>query len=335
MGVFAEWQPAYDEAGIVTFPVDAVAKRPRVEHYNKIGRRGSAQLAAKFGEVNALGFMCGARNNLSIVDIDECDEGLVADVFGRLGASPIVARTASGKFHVWYRHNGEGRKIRCDLFPGRAIDILGGGYALAPPSQSEKGGYEFIEGSLADLSRLRAMASIDVPANDDPEITGRGQDCDGAEEGERNITLLRICGKAAPSCGSLDALTAYALEMNAGGLWPPLPEGEVRRTAQSAWKYQAEGRNGFAGDRWVQIERGAHEILRTNPDAAYLYQMLRAEHWGRDFCITNSWSASLPLSLERLQNARKFLLLHKLIRCVRKHKRGHAALYRFEALKVA
>ena len=48
MGVFAEWQPAYDEAGIVTFPVDAVAKRPRVEHYNKIGRRGSAQLAVEF-----------------------------------------------------------------------------------------------------------------------------------------------------------------------------------------------------------------------------------------------------------------------------------------------
>ena len=254
MGVFAEWQPAYDEAGIVTFPVDAVAKRPRVEHYNKIGRRGSAQLAAKFGEVNALGFMCGARNNLSIVDIDECDEGLVADVFGRLGASPIVARTASGKFHVWYRHNGEGRKIRCDLFPGRAIDILGGGYALAPPSQSEKGGYEFIEGSLADLSRLRAMASIDVPANDDPEITGRGQDCDGAEEGERNITLLRICGKAAPSCGSLDALTAYALEMNAGG--PPCQKGKCGGPLRVLGNIRPKGATALQGIGGCRLNAG-------------------------------------------------------------------------------
>lgn len=334
MGVFAEWQPAYAEAGIATFPVDSAQKAPRVSHYNKIGRRGSAQLAMKFPDVNALGFMCGPRNRLSLVDIDEPDEGLVSDVFGRLGASPIVARTATGKFHVWYRHNGEKRKIRCDLFPGRAIDILGGGFALAPPSQSPKGGYEFIEGSLADLSRLPVMRPLEPFANDDPPVEPECSTGDVAE-GERNVTLLKICGKAAPGCASLDALISYALEMNAGGLWPALPESEVTRTAASAWKYQIEGRNGFAGDRFVNIDRSAHDIVKADPDAAYLYQLLKAEHWGRDFCITNSWADSLPLSLERLQRARKFLLDHKLIRCVRPYKRGQAALYRFEQTQIA
>ena len=330
MGVFADWQPAYAEAGIATFPVNADEKLPRVKSYNRIGRKGSAQLASKFSDVDAFGFMCGPRNRLAMADIDEPCENLLADVLGKLGPSTVIARTASGNFHVWYRYNGEQRQLRCGLFPGRAIDILGGGYAVAPPSRSGSRRYEFLEGSLADLGALPKMLPVAETLTSPENVKAPGSDT--AKVGERNKTLLAICGKAAPGCGSLDELVRYALETNEGGLWDALPEPEVARTARSAWKYQQEGCNGFAGDRFVQINRAAHDLLKVNPDALYLYQLCRAEHWGRDFLIANGWSKTLPLSLARLQKARQFLLDHDLIVCVRSETRNRPAVYRFSTL---
>jgi len=325
MGVFAEWQPAYAEAGLATFPVEG--KKPCVGNYNRAGVNASAQWALKFDEANALGFACGPRNGVTVLDIDEPDENLLGDAFALFGRSPVVIRTGSGKFHAWYRHNGEKRKIRSRDFPGRSVDILGGGFAVAPPSIGAAGSYEFLEGSLADVAALPAMLAARATNDADNKQESPREGALG--EGERNDTLWRACMKAAPSCQSLDNLTQLARELNARGGWSPLPDDEVERCAASAWRCQIEGRNGFAGERFVQIDRAAHDILRHDPDAAYIYQLLRAEHWGRDFCITNSWADSLPLSLARLQKARRFLLANDLIECVRHERRGHAAIYRF------
>lgn len=325
MGIFAEWQPAYAEAGLATFPVEG--KKPCVGNYSKAGAKASAEWALKFEKANALGFACGTRNRITVLDIDEPDETLLADAFAKFGPTPVAIRTGSGKFHAWYRHNGEKRKIRSSHFMGRSVDILGGGFAVAPPSVGSAGAYEFIEGSLADVARLPVMRAqriasnlIETEAELSAEVLG---------EGARNDNLWRACMKVAGECQSHDNLIRFAHALNESGEWSPLPAGEVERCAASAWRYQINGRNGFAGDKFVQIERAAHEILREHPDAAYLYQLLRAEHWGRNFCITNSWAEALPLSLARLQQARKFLLKRKLIECVRRQTRGQAAIYRF------
>lgn len=315
-GIFSRWQPAYDEAGIATFPVDAERKAPTVGNYLRAGRPASREWAAKFPEADALGFACGPRNRLTVVDVDAPNENLLADVLDRFGPSPIIIRTASGKYHVWYLHGGERRKIRAPGLDG-PVDILGGGYAVAPPSRSAKGEYQFIAGSLADLGQLPTMAQA-CPANDPAEISP-------AKPGSRNESLFRACLRVAPDCLDFDMLLARAAVLNGGGL----PPEEVARTAQSAWRYQCEHRNGLAGGRFVVIDLAAAQILRASPDASYLYQLLKAEHWGRDFFITNSWAKSLPLSLERLQNARRFLLRHNLIALVRRPKRGEAAVYRF------
>lgn len=328
MGLFAEWQPAYEEAGIATFPVDGVEKRPAVGNYLKAGCRASKQWALKFPQASALGFACGARNRLTVLDVDTTDERVLSDAFGLFGRSPVVIRTASGKYHAWYRHNGEKRKIRAPQIDG-PVDILGGGFAVAPPSQGSLGQYEFIEGSLADLASLPAMRMLEpVPANDEG-----GRPLAEVGEGKRNDSLWRSCMAAAAQCSTHDNLLRFARSLNGSGQWTALPDDEVRRIVGSAWRCQVEGRNGFAGDRFVQIARDVHAVLSADPDAYYLYGRLRAEHWGRDFLCTNSWAESLPLSLARLQKARQFLLKHGLIVLVRRERRGEAAIYRFSPLK--
>jgi hypothetical protein len=124
---FANWQPLYAEHGIATFPVDA-GKRPMVKRYGKVGLGGSAKIAEMFGDAGAIGFMCGPRSHITVLDIDTKDERVVADAIDRHGKTPIIARTGSGNYQAWYRHGGERRLIR----PRRdvPIDILGGGLWL-------------------------------------------------------------------------------------------------------------------------------------------------------------------------------------------------------------
>ena len=47
-----------------------------------------------------------------MLDIDTTDERALADALIRHGDTPFITRTASGKFHALYRHNGERRRIR-------------------------------------------------------------------------------------------------------------------------------------------------------------------------------------------------------------------------------
>ena len=325
MGVFADWQPAYAEAGVATFPMDG--KKPRVANYQKAGVNASAQWARKFGDSDAFGFLCGKNSRLTVLDIDEPDETLLADSLDVFGASPVVVRTASGKFHVWYRFNGEKREIRCSHIPGRAIDILGGGVATAPPSKGASGTYEFIEGSLADVSNLSPMR---IPKSDNGLPPAAAQDASSSVgEGTRNKSLFCACMRKARTCDSLDSLLWFAQDLNANGQWLPLPDDEVRDTVTSAWRYESEGRNRFEGDKHVVIYQPEHEILMASPDACYLFQKLRFEHWDRDFFIANNWANCLPISRARLQSARKFLLDHNLIELVRRHTKGSPAVYRF------
>ena len=110
-GVFSKWQPIYAERRIATFPLNE-EKVPRVKHWPKVGLKGSAELAAKFTDADALGFVTGRRSNVTIIDIDTTDENVTADAITRHGEPRIIARTASGKHHLFYRYNGEGRRIR-------------------------------------------------------------------------------------------------------------------------------------------------------------------------------------------------------------------------------
>ena len=311
MGIFGEWQPQYAEAGLVTFPVDIDRKAPAVGNYLKAGHRASAEWATKFADASALGIACGNKNRLTVLDIDEPCENLLADAMAMFGPSPVIARTASGKFHAYYRHSGEGRKIR-NVIEGRNVDVLGAGMAIAPPSEGAKGRYEFIEGGLADFSNLPVMHRL-IPA---PVAISPGGEVLAAN-GQRNDTLFKMCLREARSVPDSAALCTFALSINTSGAWEPLPVDEVLRTASGAWEKQATGTNWVGSgpkiitdvsefDRVFFPVDGKPEPVAA--DAFYLLSILRRLHFDKaTFVCANAMHKRLSWTVVRLQRARRFL----------------------------
>jgi Bifunctional DNA primase/polymerase, N-terminal len=149
-GIFTKWQPHYADKQIATFPVGE-DKKPQIRRWNQLGLSGSAKLAQRFTQANALGFQAGPRSQVTILDIDTHDDAILAEALRQHGKSPFIVRTGRG-YHAYYRHAGERRHVR--PYENRPVDILGGGYVVAPPSISTKGSYEIIEGTLDDLANL-------------------------------------------------------------------------------------------------------------------------------------------------------------------------------------
>ena len=127
--------------------------------HNCFGVKASLKIAAKHPTAN-IGFWCGPRSRLTVVDIDTQDESELKWSLDTFGESPIVVRTGSGKHHIYYRHDGEPRRIR--PFPGREIDLLGSnGYCVAPPSVRPGGeAYRFIQATSPICRRFRRSAGV-------------------------------------------------------------------------------------------------------------------------------------------------------------------------------
>lgn len=337
LGIFAHWQPAYAEAGVSTFPVHGEAKRPAVGNYLRGGRQASAEWARKFPDADALGFACGKRNRLTVLDIDAPDERLFADAMNKLGPSPVVIRTASGKFHAWYRHNGEGRSVRRaaqHLGLTGPVDILGNGFALAPPSRGAQGAYEWIQGSLADLENLPAMR-LSNPGQSMEAIQPAGQNNpDRIQQGGRNAGLFRLCLAEAGTCLSRDNLVAVASALNSSKINPPLPDDEVRAIASRAWGYEERGENWAGVGRRVAMHHDELDpILELGADPFMLAMYLRRHHWGRDFVIANAMAEHMPggaWTTKRLAAARRVLVQASVVVEIRAASmKNGPALYRF------
>ena len=83
-GIFSKWQPHYAEKRIATFPVGH-DKRPQIKRWNELGLNGSAKLAKRFTEANALGFQVGSRSQITVLDVDTRNEGVLADALREHG----------------------------------------------------------------------------------------------------------------------------------------------------------------------------------------------------------------------------------------------------------
>jgi hypothetical protein len=270
-GVFPQWQPRYAALGIATFPVEITpdTKKPAVSNYDRVGLRASAKLAAatRFAGYDALGFMAGPRSGITVVDMDESDPKILEDGERLFGPSPLVWQTGGGRFAAAYKFNGETRQI--GPIHGMPIDILGGGFVVAPPSQGAKRRYEIIRGSLDDLRRL--------PTAQIPATAPERRPPNGLEHGRRNTSLFTYCLRCAPSCDDFEVLLDVARTLNMEFM-EPLPDVEIVKTATSAWRYQVTGRN-WAG-RKARASTDREEILAMSrdPAAAMLLMLLRVSH---------------------------------------------------------
>jgi hypothetical protein len=314
---FPDWQADYAAHGVATFPVDA-NKRPMVSRYNKFGLVGSAEIAGKFANAPAIGFMCGKRNGITSLDCDSKDERVLADALNRHGQTPLVARTGSGHFQAWYRHNNERRRIRPDR--NVPIDILGAGLVVAPPSQSAKGGYEFIFGSLDDLDRLPIMQNVPVEAWDNSRLVTE------VKQGQRNNKLFTACLEAARHCDDFDALLDVAITRNSEFL-PPLEEGEVMSTAASAWRYETEGRNYIGGMRAVFSESDVLPLM-ADPHVGMLKVWAKARFKpDAHFWIADGLADKFQWSARQLRQARRRAVQMGIFRLIRPAGFKRNALY--------
>jgi len=309
---FALWQGAYAERHIPTFPV-RIDKHPAIRGYNKVGLRGSEQLALNFIDAPALGFMCGPTSMVSVGDVDSTNDNFLADFLAHHGATPIIVRTASSKFHAWYKFNGELRRIR--PWPNLPIDILGRGFVVAPPSNIKRGQYEFIQGSLYDIDRLPVMQNLEpelyVKPAQNKERRHIACPMHGMREGDgRNTKLLRTIGPIAREIyaehGTRDALFGVAMSHNSDSAEPMTVE-EVTQIVGNVWKMTTEHRNwiGRHGDRRTEV----FSFITGNVDAFCLLEFLRVTNGAEaTFWITNSLADSFGWDRRRFVSARDALI---------------------------
>jgi hypothetical protein len=329
VGPFATDGPRWVEAGIPVVPLNG--KAPLVKNATKFTVAGSKRLLARqsFSAAN-LGYLAGAKSGLVVIDVDDPADKWVALAIDRYGDTPCKINTATGKRHLLYRWQGEGRQIRPN--PLEPIDILGGGIVVAPPSVGEKGVYHFIEGGLHSLDKIPALTGherehVAQIAPSMVRAVGR--------KGSRNRTLFSLLLKHAPACDSLDDLLDVARTMN-DGFTPPLEDREVCEVVKSAWGYETKGHN-WAGQEGRSVVRRSlldQFVKRAGEpgisDAFMLWSVLQISHppIRKVFAVSPKAMAAANLmpgwNVKRYRRARDLLLE---VGCLVRVKRGGAGMH--------
>jgi DNA-binding XRE family transcriptional regulator len=222
-------------------------------------------------------------SGVTVVDID--DASLVEPMTTRFGDTPLKTASPSGGVHLWYCHNGEKSGSLRDS-EGLAVDVKGrAGLIIVPPSVRPEGPhagkpYRFLTGSWDDLKRLPAIRPGSLPGDRDT-AAGPVTKLHAVRQGQRNDTLFRMLLRQARSCDDFEALVDVARTI-ADDFEPPLADGEVIKTARSAWDYETNpAKENWAG-RGQRIYLTESEIptLLENPDALALYVKLKMAQGG-------------------------------------------------------
>mgnify|MGYP001807486539 CR=1 FL=1 len=259
---WAAIQAAYAAHGVSTYPL-AESKTPAITNWQRVGAAASAQLAMKFAAATSAGFNAGLRNKVTVVDIDSTDEKLVDEIEARYGVTPLHVVTPSGGRHLYYRHDGETRRIR----PLPDVDILGAGNVIAAGSAVPKGRYSIFRGTLDDLERLPRLAAIAAA----PRAT------EPIPDGTRDNTLFRLLLREARHCDDFESLLDVARTLNMDCV-PPLTDAQVVSKAKSAWRYESTGSNWVGRKARASTDREEILAFARDPGAALLLDLLRVSH---------------------------------------------------------
>lgn len=333
MGTFSEHAPSYSAFGLRVFPVRVFQdegswkKAPSIKNWQRAATCQPTGLMAKFPDAQ-IGIL---NDKLTVVDID--DPQHLDWAKQEFGDTPITVQTPGG-FHLWYKPNGERRKVRYDGPDGHQIDILGvGGYTVAPPSMRPDGApWRFLRGSVESLGKLPHIRSGVLPAS----VTGTPAPSDRIPKGQRDYALLGQCLQDLKDGQEPESLLMRAYAWNEKICDPPQSEAEVMSTVKSAIRIHTEGRN-FVGTSGVV--RTTHETLDSfmgNADAFMLYSKLKLVHGSRksgfaiDVRAMGKAGTIQGWGKQRYRSARKVLLAMGCIRLEYQGRgRGNPSVYGF------
>lgn len=331
--------PVYAGFGLRVFPTGGEdGKKPLIKGWQKVGGRAVAELARSFPNAN-VGFLDGDPNGISRIDVDDSD--LIDRAIERFGDTPIKVETPSGGLHLWYRSNGERRKIGLE---GHKIDVLGkGGYGVAPPSKLPgKGVYRFLEGSPNLIPGLPLIRPGSLPL----EVYGRkantscssGFDHSSIDEeklgeGFRTNALFNELRRIQVECETVEDLAFRARGINEALFDPPLTDAEVLGQVEGVWKLRLEDRCFASGARFAVIELGEGVTLYEYPPALILWHFLKSHHAAdHEFAVSpRGLAQALGHSWKTVSKARDFLVERGYLVQTRQGGRGEGNphLYKF------
>lgn len=308
MGAFGDFASDFIERNIPVIPCGGDdGKRPLVSHWQKMGITAARKHAAsgRFDDAN-LAFITGKRTGLTVLDIDTPDPKALNTAIARFGETPIIIQTGSGKYHAWYKHNGEGRMTKpLKSEPGfEYIDILGAGICIAPPSvRPDYAGaaYRWIQGDLDDIDRLPCLENVPEAGISRAETVS---------EGRRTDDLFRELRALAHDCDTIEELQFKAEGINATVYDPPLTPAEVQRQVKGVWTLKERGRLFAPGTRSAVFPVADVVMFAEYPPAMVLDGYLRAHHAiDHIFAVSPKGLAGvLALSHPTIAKARDWLL---------------------------
>jgi hypothetical protein len=245
--------------GVPVFPCSK-SKKPLTSAGYKDATDVPSHIALWWEETpNALiGMPTGARSGYTVVDLDGGEKGEASFAkLGKVNQETIQVRTQSGGRHLWYKHP-EGKHIPCDIGRklGPFIDVKGdGGYVLIPPSATDIGRYEFIEGFAPWQIEVAPLPQILIDKLTEPAIRRRKKPATRATkglnlelllspilEGSRDVELTSRCGHLMSFYGPRIEVLELLKDLNKRCCLPPLTEREVEKIFNSIRK--RELRNG-------------------------------------------------------------------------------------------
>lgn len=299
-----------------------------------------------------LAIMCGTSSGILIVDID-CKDGGDPDARLRLvedncGRSPLVERTPSGGYHVWYRFNGE-RSVQgkqyagTEWYSGQPIDILGTGrIAIVTPSVNRrKGNYACIRGRIdketIDALQFVTPGSISRDEVEPAALEGKLKPGDG-----RNSALL--CALKDFACSTPikdeDAGMQVVRELEKNISSEPLSDHECRGIVRRILRWQADDSLYPKGTAFAKLDELRYLRLRELAGSDWQTRTLAVDIWAWALMSLGHSSDPFPLSPKGLGStlrvsprpiARAVRLLEqtKIVECVTRggHGPGDPNLY--------
>lgn len=240
---------AYGRMGLRIFPCKPKDKVPATAHGCRDATADPGQIAAWWDGTYLYNVGIATGGGLVVLDVDvnhsagKYGDETLAELEREHGPIPDtwICLTGGGGVHYYFRCDDPALTVGTGFAPG--LDYRGaGGYVVAPPSLHQSGGEYVWEAAhtpsnspLAPLPEwlhtlmLEGRKTAPEPRRETP--AGR------IPPGGRNDALFRLaCSLRSKGLGETSIIAALLAE-NRERCDPPLPDGEVKKIAQSAGKY--------------------------------------------------------------------------------------------------